>query len=567
VHDAESGALSAPSERERERLRDKSRDANDRLACLARVQGDLTVTVPPESRLPGARPRKPFKKFRIPVDPAVSHVRLTLEPADRSAPATLHGRLRKALAAATGPEVRGPDLLAVAEFSRLPGANRSLEVTATLYDGREVVRLRPGSVPGPYGIALDLGTTSLVGFLCDLGADRIVAMESASNPQIAYGEDVISRISQVQKDPSKLPGLQRLLLDEVDRLIQSLCRTAGVGQDDIMDLVAVGNPTMQHFLLGLDPTSLGQAPYPPASDEGGEVRARDLGLCTHPAARLHLLPLISGFVGADTLAVLLTLSPADFQGTTLIVDVGTNGEVVLSRDGALTATSCATGPAFEGAQIRSGMRAGPGAIERVWNAPDTGAIHYRVIGREEGESEKPMGLCGSGVISAVSALLEAGVIREDGAFDLEHPHAGLRHSGGGGLPEMVLVPAVESGNGRDIVLAQADVRAVQLGKAALRTGIDLLMRDLGVQQVDRILLAGTFGNYIAPEEALHIGMLPPVAREAIESIGNAAGDGARLALFSRGLRAEASKLRHRIRVVELTLRPDFQETFVDALGF
>ncbi|NTU60432.1 MAG: ATP-binding protein, partial [Deltaproteobacteria bacterium] len=452
----------------------------------------------------------------------------------------------------------------LAELSRTPGAERATRVTATLFGGREVLQLRAGERTGLYGIALDLGTTSLVCFLCDLAADKIVAVRSAANPQTAYGEDVISRVAAVQRDASRLGELQRLLVGAINVLVADVAAQAQVDADDLVDVVAVGNPIMQHLLLGLNPLSLGQAPYLPLCRHGGEVSAASLGLAVYPGARVHLLPMLSGFIGADTLAALVTRPPDFFRGTNLLVDVGTNGELVLSRDGVLTATSCATGPVFEGAHIRSGMRASPGAIEAV-KVGEGGRLELSVIPNADGSRAKPAGLCGSGVISAVSALVDAGILRPDGAFDLEGGHPGLRAEPDGSAAYFVLAPAARSHTGRDVVLGQWDVRAVQLGKAALRAGVEILCREAGVERLDGIYLAGTFGNYLNPVDLLRIGVLPPVEAEQIVAIGNAAGDGARLALFSTAYRKRAAALAERIRVVELSMRADFQDVFVDSM--
>ncbi|MBI5015666.1 MAG: DUF4445 domain-containing protein [Deltaproteobacteria bacterium] len=531
-----------------------------RLACLARVHGDVAVTVPPESQVSASPPRKPFTRHRIRIHPAVSRVTVGLDPA--SSGETLGDRLGRALAAAR-PRSRPVPLDVLAELSLQADAEGTPEATATLFQGRDVLQVRPGRRQGLFGVALDLGTTSLVCFLCDLVADKIVAVRSAANPQAAYGEDVISRVAAVQRDPAKLRELQELLVGAVNALVADAAAEAGVDAADLLDVVAVGNPIMQHLLLGMSPLSLGRAPYLPLCRQGGEVAAERLGLRVFPRAQVHLLPMLSGFIGADTLAALLTRPPAFFRGTNLLVDVGTNGELVLAHDGVLRATSCATGPVFEGAHIRSGMRAAPGAIEKVRVSAE-GAVELDVI-RGPGRGSRPAGLCGSGVISAVSALVGAGVLRPDGAFDTDAEHRGLRIDPVGGVAEFVLAPASESHTGRDVVLGQWDVRAVQLGKAALRAGIDILCREAGVERLDRIYLAGTFGNYLDPGDLLCIGMLPAVGVDRIEAVGNAAGDGARLALFSTAYRRRAAALARRIQVVELSLRADFQEIFVNSM--
>jgi len=395
-----------------------------------------------------------------------------------------------------------------------------------------------------------------------------VGVASGLNPQVSYGEDVISRIAQIQKDPPKLEIMQKALVDAANGLIRHTVEEAGISNDDVLDVVAVANPTMQHLFLGLNPVSLGEAPYLTVCSEAGEVEARHLNLQVFPYARVHILPLLSGFVGSDTVSVLITRKPEDLRGNVLMVDVGTNGELVLARDGILTATSCATGPVFEGAQIKCGMRAAPGAIEKFWMDAPGGTIQYRVIADQETQNlPKPQGICGSGVISAVTMLLRAGIVRRDGAFDLDCGHPSLRINAATGVAEAVLIPATLTQTDRNIAITQNDIRAVQLGKAALRAGIEILMKDRGIEHLDRIFLAGTFGNYLDPREVLDIGMFPPIGVDRIEPIGNAAGDGSRLALFSLDKRQEAVDLAERIQVVELSMRPDFQEVFVDSMQF
>ncbi len=564
------GRVSTQSEEERRIFRSETEQQDLRLACVARVYGDVTVEIPAESVSASVSPRKPFTKYKIPIEPSVRRVVLELPPstaAERQM--TLSERIRRALDQVGASQIAGPNLAGLARFSREWSGAKATMATATIYRDREITELRPGVHTDTFGVALDLGTTSVVAFLCDLANDRILGVRSALNPQVSFGEDVIARIAQVQMVPDKLGTLHSVLIEEVNRLIQNLVQEAGIDTRDILDVVAVGNPTMQHFLLNFDPVPLGQAPYLPVCREGGEVRACELGLHLNPGVRVHVLPMASGFLGGDTLSVLLTLRPDVLKnGTTLVVDVGTNGEVVLIDRGHLVGTSCATGPAFEGAQIRSGMRAGPGAIEKLWIEAATGTIRYRVIGYEDaGQPVKPLGVCGSGVISAVCVMLEAGILRPDGAFDLERAHPLVKRAGGEGLPEFVIVPAEESGTGRAIVIGQMDVRAVQLGKAALRAGIEMLLKERRVEKVDRILLAGTFGSYIDPLEAVRLGMLPEMDSGTIEAIGNAAGDGARLALFNQRILEQASALADKIQVVELTRRHDFQDVFVESMGF
>ena len=562
------GTLSEPVETEKSLLPADDGERFYRLACTTRVYKDVSIFIPYETRIHRFSPRKPVTRYPIDLKPAVKKFTFHLDQAGERRPTeSLRRRVRDALDKASGKELQEPSLAVMAAFSKQPVRGCYDAVTAVISDDREVIRMRPGAHTSLYGVAVDMGTTSLAAFLCDLEHNRIAAVASLLNPQVAFGEDVISRIAYVQKDFSRLSDLQGKLIEGINHLIRETANRAGIATNDIVDATVVGNPTMQHFFLGLNPASIGEAPYLPVCFKGGRIRARDLDIDILPLANIHLMPMVSGFIGADTIAGLLTRTRETFESTTLMVDVGTNGELVLTHKGSLTATSCATGPVFEGAQIQCGMRAGPGAVDKVWLNDGDGTLGLHLIEGPNGALPKPVGICGSGVISIVSTLVGAGIVKGDGAFDLDCGYPGLRIDRQSGQAKIVLVPAAESGTGRDIVFSQNDVRAVQVGKAALRAGIDVLMQHAGVDRLDRLFLAGTFGSYLEPQDLLNIGMLPPMELDRIDSIGNAAGDGARLTLFNLDKRQEALDLAESIRVVELSMRPDFQEVFVDAMAF
>lgn len=561
VEVADEAAVSPPHATERALLPAGADGHHYRLACLAHVERDVAVRVPPESEAVRSPPRKPFTVARIPAAPVVSSMAIDIDGPYEAPLRPLAARIESALAAARPGKRTGIPAAALAGLSAEKQFDAARRVTATLFAGREVIRLQPGSHRSLFGLAVDVGTTSVVAFLCELEAATIVGVRTATNPQAAYGEDVISRMTHIQRDIALLPRLQSMVVDEISRMAQELAAEAAIAVEDIVDVVAVGNPTMQHILLGINPEPLGRGPYLPVLGAGVEVRAGEIGLKVLRQARVFVLPMVAGYIGGDTLAAVLTRDRDFYRGSQLLIDVGTNGEVVLATDGALTATSCATGPVYEGAHIRCGVRAAPGAIERVW-FDAAGEIACGVIPDAHRRAQpRPVGLCGSGVISAVSALNARGVVRRDGRV-VPDSHAAVRPDAGGRGSEVLLAAARRSATGRDIVLTQADVRSVQLGKAALRAGIELLLRDTGVRRLDRILLAGTFGNHLDPHDILRIGMVPPVPVQAIQTIGNAAGDGARMALFNRHHRRRTHSLAQRMRVVELTNRPDFQDVFV-----
>jgi uncharacterized 2Fe-2S/4Fe-4S cluster protein (DUF4445 family) len=565
--DASSDAmLTARTDTERELLPEHPRGGNYRLACMCEVQGDVSISVPPESQAVRSAPRKPHTVTAVAARPLASRLTLSIDPAASQPARSLATRIAQAAAKSLGRREVEIPLEVIADYSTVEGFDGVRELTATVFRERRVIQILPGRHERVCGIAVDVGTTSFVVFLCDLTRGEIIAMQTAGNPQAIYGEDVVTRMTHIQQDPTALAAMRKLLIDEINRLVAESCAESGVMSRDIVDAVFVGNPTMQHILLGVNPESLGRGPYLPVWSEGADIEAAALGLDVAPRARAFVFPMVSGYIGGDTIAALLTRGADFYRGTQLLVDVGTNGEVVLARDGKLTATSCATGPVYEGAHIRCGVRAAPGALERVWVDPG-GKIRWAVI-PDDGEcsDRRPIGLCGSGVISCVAAGVAAGLIGTDGALAPVQAHRQLRPDPSGRSGELVLVAAPFSRTGRDIVLTQQDVRAVQLGKSALRCGIEILLAEGGVTKVDRIYLAGTFGNHLDPEDILSIGLVPPVPVEHVRSIGNAAGDGARMALFNRHHRSRAVSLARRIEVLELSGRADFQDLFVTHTG-
>jgi len=558
VSDSASGqALNPVSEAEREWLPADS-FGQYRLACQCEVRDDITISVPPESEVVKTAPRKPYTLIGTSARPVVTRVLLNVEGGYSAPPRSLATRVSQAAAHALRRRSVELPLEVIADYSLRQGFDAAREVTATLYRGRRVIQLVPERRDRMFGVAVDIGTTSIVVFLCDLTSGEMLAARAAANPQGIYGEDVISRKTHIQQDIGTLGEMRRLVIGELNQLIAQACTECGIANDDIVDAVIVGNPTMQHILLGINPVPLGRGPYLPVWSEGVEQEAGSLGLDIAPRARVFVFPMMAAYIGGDTLAAVLTRGTDFYRGTHLLIDIGTNGEVVLAHEGRLFATSCATGPVYEGAHIRCGIRARPGAIERVWIDPDD-IIRWSVIGDERGHrAPRPLGLCGSGVISGIAALIGGGRIGEDGAMN----DTQLRASDPEGPKELVLVPARQSQTGRDIVLTQQDVRAVQLGKSALRTGIEILLAECGISHIDRIYLAGTFGNHLEPADILKIGLVPPVPAACIRSIGNAAGDGARLALLNRRHRQRAVALARRMEVIELSGRPDFNDLFV-----
>ncbi|MGE4274153.1 MAG: ASKHA domain-containing protein [Desulfitobacterium sp.] len=444
----------------------------------------------------------------------------------------------------------------------------NFQVTAVL-DGDKVLAVEPGDTTlKNYGIAIDIGTTTTVVYLMDLLQGKVLASGAVTNPQRAYGADVISRITHAARGPEQLKELQMLVMGGLNQIIAELSAKSGIGKEEIYQAVVVGNTTMSHLFLGIDPTYLAPAPFIPVFRQAVEVEARELGLDILQTGHVVLLPNVAGYVGADTVGVMVATKVDQLLGYTLAIDIGTNGEIILAGGKRILTCSTAAGPAFEGAEIKYGMRAADGAIERVTIKDD---VECAAIG-----GTKPIGICGSGLIDAIAQMAESGVIYASGRIvnnqeDLAKLPPSLqkriRKTTEGS--EFVLVWAKETGIGEDIVLTQKDIREMQLAKGAIRAGVSILMKEMGIglEQLDRVLLAGAFGNYISKESALGIGLLPYLPIEKISAIGNAAGDGAKMVLLSQTQRTKATEFADLAEHLELSTRMDFQEEFIDALSF
>jgi uncharacterized 2Fe-2S/4Fe-4S cluster protein (DUF4445 family) len=386
------------------------------------------------------------------------------------------------------------------------------------------------------------------------------------NPQAIFGDDVMSRISVISSDPDLLGRLQRMAVKTIEWGAQALISSMKIAPDHIKTMKVVGNSTMIHIFVGQNPASIGVYPYEPQFVEEKQFAADSLGFSFNPGTEVHTLPLISGFIGADTVGATVAAELEENPVGTMLVDVGTNGEIMFLGKAGLVATSCATGPAFEGATIQHGMQAVPGAINTVKIDREKRNVSYSLIQKKPGNTQKPVGICGTGVISAVAELLRAGIILKDGAFNYETKYSNLQLDENN-TAQFILVPPEKTADGRAIVLTQKDVRAIQLAKGAIRTGIELLCIETHIDLPGKILLAGAFGSYINPLDALTIGMLPDLPPEDIEGVGNAAGAGAILTLFEKRYAKKATELSRSTRVLDLSTHPDFQDTFINALSF
>lgn len=554
--------VSPVGETERRFLTEEEISRGYRLACNAFLTGDLVVTVPEESRSTKQVILEKGRERRIELKPAVKNYTVTLPAATLADFRDDRERLLAALAEKTGLQNLTVDYPVLKE---LPQTLRAADwqVTATIWQDREVIRVAPGRRQISLGIAVDIGTTTLAAFLCDLHSGAVLAKASRMNPQIGYGEDVLARISYAVSEDEGRTKLQRTIIEAMDALAAEMTAQAGFVPADVDEMVLVYNTAMHHLALGLNPRYVGRAPFAPAVRAPLDVKARDLGLHINPAGNVHSLPVEAGFVGADNMAVLLAEEPYKGEAIKLIIDIGTNGEIDLGNKERMLSTSCATGPALEGAQIAFGMRAAPGAIEAVEIDRETYEPAYKVIGQDQGA--KAQGICGSGIIDVIAAMAGAGIISKAGRINGKLATPRVRKGESGKL-EYVLAWAKDTAIGRDIVITQGDVRAVQLAKAALYVGAEYLLEKYGVSHVDEVILAGAFGSYINKKSAMAIGMFPDCELDRVQAVGNAAGDGARIALLNIDKRQEAARVARQVEFVETAIEPDFQQKFMEAIA-
>lgn len=554
---------------ERVQLGDDQVRERYRLACQAEAWTDLTALVAPvldEASFQILAATPALRAPDIVLDAGLVKAFVTPAwPADETRPTSDLEELLRPLRAA---QPEGTEV-ALDALRRLPSLLRAgaAGLTVAFFDNL-LLAVEPGDTRAEaFGLAFDIGTTTVVGYLVDLDSGAVAATVSGLNPQAAYGGDLMSRIAFAQEHPANVQRLHVRLLQHLNAQIDDACRQAGVARERIYKVVVVGNTVMHHLFLGLDPTYVGQAPYAPGVRRGLRFSARETGLRLPAATPVFLLPIVAGFVGADATAMALA-TRLDADGPPrLAVDIGTNGEMVLGGAGELVACSAPAGPALEGAQLRCGMRAARGAVDRVDVDRD---VRYHVIG-----DVAPVGLCGSGILDLLAGLLDAGIVDPSGRLHPEPPPGvpdALRRRVvvlPDGLPAFLVVPAEETASGQAVVLTQADVRQVQLAKGAIRGGIAMLQRLAGVPEGElaELLLAGGFGNYLNIGSAMRIGLIPRLPRERVHYVGNAAGLGAQLALVSETERRRAEALARRIRHAPLATHPAFQDVFLEALQF
>ncbi len=587
-------------------ISDKERAEGYRLGCVAKLNGDALIFVPEESRAGKQVVSKAARDIPIKWNPAVKLYTVSLTPPTFEDPLGDFERLTAALKEKFGLEGLSADILTLRE---LPGALRKGKWTATVavWNSREVIRAWPGEVADCYGFGIDVGTTTVAAYLCNLRTMEVVETVSMMNPQCKFGEDVMARITYHMQNPGGLKRMSDDLIAGLNDLIVKGCQAThppqkkkkgedgktikdenGVvimedapeeGKDylrltprDIMDLTIGCNTAMHHILLQLDPQYVGLAPFPPVVHRSLDIRARDLGLMINPSSYVFVLPNEAGFVGADNVCVLLAEEPQKGEELQLIIDIGTNGELVLGNQKKLISSSCATGPALEGAQLSYGMRAAPGAIERIKIDPETHDVDYKVIGRDawksfsEPKDMKTKGICGSGILDVLAELYRSGVVLKSGRFNPKQKSDRFRKNPDNPRQkEFVIAWAEETSIGKDVVITQKDIRQIQLAKGALYTGCKLMMRRMGVDKVDTIKIAGAFGTHVDREKALIMGLFPDCEIEKVLSVGNAAGDGARVALLDVDKRAEANWVSRNVEYIELTVENDFEQQFMESM--
>jgi uncharacterized 2Fe-2S/4Fe-4S cluster protein (DUF4445 family) len=541
-----------------------------RQSCQCSLEGDLLIDVPPESQVHQQIIRKAPDQRDMPLDPALKVYLVQVREPDMHDPTGDLQRLKEALEQQHGLGKLRCDLHVMQGLQ--PALRKGQwQVSVAVYDDEIITGVWPGEMTEVYGLAVDVGSTTIAAHLCNLATGKVVASTGLMNPQIRYGEDLMSRVSYSMMNKDGAAVMRDAIWDALNGLLQAACNEAQVPAEKVMDIVLVGNPVMHHLFLGIDPVELGGAPFALASDEGLVLRASEIKILAHPGARLYVLPCIAGHVGADSAAVALAERP-DFQDElTFVVDVGTNAEMLLGTKEKVLAASSPTGPAFEGAQISAGQRAAAGAIERIRIDKDTLEPRFRIIGSELWSDEPGFdeavaktgitGICGSGIIEAVAEMYLAGVINEDGLLQGDLAERSPRVQADGRTFSYI----VREGD-NPIKITQNDVRAIQLAKAALYAGYRLLMDRYGAEEVERVVLAGAFGSHIDTKYAMVLGMIPDCSLDKVVSAGNAAGTGARLALVNRAARTDVEALVNRIEKVETALEPKFQEHFVGAMA-
>jgi uncharacterized 2Fe-2S/4Fe-4S cluster protein (DUF4445 family) len=541
-----------------------------RLSCSARVVADVVIDVPASSQVHRQVVRKEADEHTIELNPVVRLHYVQVKQPDMQDPSGDLRRLFEALAAEWDLTDLTCDLAVLQTLQPVLRAG-SWQVTVAVHAAKQIIGVWPGLHERAYGLAVDIGSTTIAAHLCDLRSGDVVASAGIMNPQIRFGEDLMSRVSYSMMNPGGAALMTAAVREALCGLALDVARQAGISHEDILEATLVGNPIMHHLMLGIDPVELGGAPFALAVDHSLTLRANVIDFKLNRNARIYVLPCIAGHVGADAAGMVLAERPDLAQEMTLLVDVGTNAEIVLGNNRRLVACSSPTGPAFEGAQISCGQRAAPGAIERVRIDAKTLEPRFKVIGSDLWSDDPGFaaataasgitGVCGSGIIEVVAEMYLAGIINQDGVLDGRLAARSPRIVANGRTFAYLLHQG-----GVEMKITQNDVRAIQLAKAALYAGVALLMERLGIERVDRIRLAGAFGSHIDVKYAIILGMVPDCDLAQVRSAGNAAGTGARIALLDATSRGVIETLVRRIEKVETAIEPRFQHHFVEAMA-
>jgi len=547
-----SGIVSKPTPGELETFSPQELKAGWRLACQTYPHTDVKVNVPAESMTTPQRLQVEGQEVIVRPQAPVQAYPIKLAIPSLEAPQADADSLLQTLNQKHRLNCKRVDIGALRVLSDQLRSWK-WQCQAAVRNDQVIALLPPKS--HPLGLAIDLGTTKIAGYLVNLSDGKTLAAKGVMNPQISHGEDIISRISEAVHSPEERVQIQQLAAEAISGLGAELCAEIKAKPDEIVEAVVVGNTAMHHLFLGLPVRQLALAPFIPAVSRALEVKARDLNLNFAPGAYVHLLPNLAGFVGADHVAMLLATGVTQKKGPIVALDIGTNTEVSLIHDGNIVTTSCASGPAFEGGHIKYGMRAAEGAIERLQISGDS--IKYQTIGEAP-----PVGICGSGILDALAQLYLSKAVDEGGRLNADHPRVRSYRK----LREFILVSKEERGGKSAITITQRDVRELQLAKAAIRSGIQALLEASGVteKEIKQVIIAGAFGTYINVASAIEIGMLPSLPLNRFLQAGNAAGMGAKLSLISLKQRAQAQALTSRVRYVELASAPDFEHVFMQA---
>jgi uncharacterized 2Fe-2S/4Fe-4S cluster protein (DUF4445 family) len=550
-----SGNVSEPCQNERDTLSSEERAKKYRLACQVYAESDLVVNVPAESLSAPQRLQVEGLEPSVSPDPTIQNYAVSLSAPSLSDLRADDERLFEALEKQHGVICKSIDEVVLQSLSR---SVRSLNwnISVTIRD-TEIISVDPVD-SRRLGMAVDLGTTKIAGYLLDLGTGKTLSAKGIMNPQITYGEDVIARMARAQMSPEDASTLQAKSLEALTTLSVELCQKADAARpEEIKEIVVAGNTAMHHLLLRLPVEQLTKAPHVPSVSQAMDIKARSVGLSVAHGAYIHLLPNIAGFVGGDHLAMLLAIKAWEAEGPLMALDIGTNTEISLVMRGEISSVSCASGPAFEGAHISNGMRAAPGAIDHLRLADQQ--IQYHTI-----HGSKPAGICGSGIFDALAQLVLNGIIDQNGRMHEGHPRVRENKTG----REFIIVSEEERGGGSAITITQEDVRELQLAKAAIRTGIAVLLQERGLSDgdIDQVVIAGAFGSYLDISSAITIGMLPAIPLSRFRQVGNAAGMGAKAVLISKTAREAVQKVARKIRYIELAVTPDFNKTFMQAIS-